>query len=230
MLGTDIQKYEPGQLSFHSLVAGRNIYLPPPKPPAHCSPTNTNLSLLAAGRGQTGPGPDLPFYFWHVWLISWGFYRLAAQIKDWYQTRVLPNYKVQAAAAALLWSLGPSEKMISWKPGELGLDPACPLRHLASHRTRKYETRFFDETREAAEERIKNNKQEPSFHRLYCLLVSVWVVLSDWTSSASLGSDISSRGVMKIAPRNSRLQDLLAFSARSELRLFVFQALYCFME
>ena len=30
---------------------------------------------------------------------------------------------------------------------------------------------------------------------------------------------------MKIAPRNSRLQNLLAFSARSELRLFVFQAL-----
>ena len=61
--------------------------------------------------------------------------------------------------------------------------------------------------------RIKNNKQEPSFHRLYC-------------DSAVLGSDISSRGVMKIAPRNSRLQNLLAFSARSELRLFVFQALY----
>ena len=60
--------------------------------------------------------------------------------------------------------------------------------------------------------RIKNNKQEPSFHRLYC-------------DSAVLGSDISSRGVMKIAPRNSRLQNLLAFSARSELRLFVFQAL-----
>ena len=31
---------------------------------------------------------------------------------------------------------------------------------------------------------------------------------------------------MKIAPRNSRLQNLLAFSARCELRLFVFQALY----
>ena len=151
------------------------------------------------------------------------FLSSGAQIKDWYQTRVLPNYKVQAAAAALLWSLGPSEKMISWKPGELGLDPACPLRHLASHRTRKYETRFFDER----QRRNGSRTRHKNLLSIYCLLW-VWVVLSDWTSSASLGSDISSRGVMKIAPRNSLLQNMLAFSARSELRLFVFQALYCF--
>ena len=63
MRGTDIQKYEPGQLSFHSLVAGRNIYLKPPKPPAHCSPTKpiwASLQLAAARRDR---GPTCLFTF-----------------------------------------------------------------------------------------------------------------------------------------------------------------------
>ena len=132
VLGTDIQKYEPGQLSFHSLVAGRNIYLPPPKPPAHCSPTNTNLSLLAAGRGQTWPGPDLPFYFWHVWLISWGFYRLAPKLKIDIRPEFCPITKSRRRPRRCSGRWGRARKWFRENQASSGLTP--PVRCVTSPR------------------------------------------------------------------------------------------------
>ena len=149
MRGTDIQKYEPGQLSFHSLVAGRNIYLKPPKPPAHCSPTKpiwASLQLAAARRDR---GPTCLFTFDMFGLFLEVFIVWRPKLKIDIRPEFCPITSPGGGRGA---ALGPSEKMISWKPGELGLDPACPWRHLASPRTSRYETRFFDETRVAAEE------------------------------------------------------------------------------